>query len=65
MSDDYKVKYSVPNSQKEEGTLTNLLNLQSEDEINKSEFEGFLRSERIMIETLSTGTIFEITPLLP
>ena len=58
VSEQSKVKYCVPDSQKEESVLSNLLNLKSDDEINKAEFEGFLRSERIMTETLSTHTVF-------
>ena len=59
VSDENKIKYRVADSQKESSVLDNLLNLNSDDEINKSEFEGFLRSERIMTETLSTQTVFD------
>lgn len=60
MSDANKIKYRVSDSQSEEAVLNNLLDLKTEQEINNSEFEGFLRSERILIETLSTDTDFDL-----
>jgi hypothetical protein len=37
--------------------LPNLLNLKTSQEINKAEFEGFLRAERFLLETLTHDTI--------
>lgn len=53
-----KLKYRVPYSEDYSDVLPNLLNIQTVEEINKKEFEGFLRAERLLVETLSINTIF-------
>lgn len=58
MSENYKIKYKVSSSEDNSSILPNILNINKESDIEKSEFEGFLRAERIMTETLSRETEF-------
>lgn len=56
------MKYDSPTTQSE--ILTNLLGLQSTEEINLSEFEGFLKAEIQLTENLSTRTKFNVSYIL-
>ena len=56
------MKYDSPNNQSE--ILPNLLNLKTSDEIAISEFEGFLKSEIQLTESLTTRTKFNISYIL-
>lgn len=58
MSENNKLKYQVSSLEDSNYILPNILNLDKEEDIERAEFEGFLRSERIMIETLSRETLF-------
>jgi len=58
LSENNKLKYQVNSSEDSNSVLPNILSLDKEEDIEKAEFEGFLRSERIMIETLSRETLF-------
>jgi cell filamentation protein len=53
-----KLKYTVPHTEDNSDVLPNLLNIQTVEEINKAEFEGFLRAERLLVETLAIDTDF-------
>lgn len=54
-----KLKYVVPESEDNSDILPNLLNLNTIDDINRAEFEGFFRSESFHLETLTLGTRFD------
>ena len=56
------MKYDSPNNQSE--ILPNLLNLKSSDEIAISEFEGFLKAEIQLTESLTGRTKFNISYIL-
>jgi len=56
------MKYDSPKNQSE--ILPNLLNLKTSDEIAISEFEGFLKSEIQLTESLTTRTKFNISYIL-
>ena len=56
------MKYDSPNNQSE--ILPNLLGLQSMEEIDMSEFEGFLKAEILLSEKLNARTKFNIPYLL-
>lgn len=58
MSETNKIKYRVAGTEDSNSVLPNILNFIHEHDVNKSEFEGFLRAERIMTETLSVETRF-------
>jgi cell filamentation protein len=58
LSENNKLKYQVSSLEDSNYILPNILNLDKEEDIERAEFEGFLRSERIMIETLSRETLF-------
>ena len=53
------MKYDAPNNQNE--VLSNLLGLTSAEEIALSEFEGFLRAEITLTESLTHRTVFNQT----
>lgn len=56
------MKYDFPANQNE--VLSNLLGLQSIEEIGISEFEGFLKAEIQLTESLSTRTKFNVSYIL-
>jgi cell filamentation protein len=56
------MKYTSPDSQNE--TLPNLLNLESAEDISKSEFEGFLKAEILLTESLTSQTKFTVDYIL-
>ena len=56
------MKYIVPEDQGE--ILPNLLGLTSREEINNSEFEGFLKAEIYLTEHLNSRTKFNISYIL-
>ena len=56
------MKYDLPAHQDE--VLPNLLGLKSIEEIGLAEFEGFLKAEIMLTETLSTKTKFNIKYIL-
>ena len=56
------MKYNLPNDQSE--ILPNLLGLKSSEEIELSEFEGFLKAEIQLTESLSGRTKFNIAYIL-
>lgn len=56
------MKYDSPNNQSE--ILPNLLNLKTSNEIAISEFEGFLKSEIQLTESLTNRTKFNISYIL-
>ncbi len=56
------MKYDLPQHQDE--VLPNLLGLKSIEEIGLAEFEGFLKAEIMLTETLSTKTKFKIQYIL-
>ena len=56
------VKYTSPDSQNE--ALPNLLGLESTEEISKSEFEGFLKAEILLTESLTRQTKFTVDYIL-
>ena len=53
-----KLKYVVPEAEDNSDILPNLLDIKTVDEINRSEFEGFFRAERYILETLTVSTSF-------
>src|SRR5688572_16629810 len=55
-----RLKYRVPHAEDNLDVLPNLMNIQTIEEINRAEFEGFLRAERLLVETLATNTVFNI-----
>jgi cell filamentation protein len=60
VSEHHKLKYRVPGTEDGDAVLPNILHFTKECDIEKSEFEGFLRSERIMTEILSKDTKFTV-----
>jgi len=56
------MKYTSPDSQNE--ALPNLLGLESTEEISKSEFEGFLKAEILLTESLTRQTKFTVDYIL-
>jgi len=56
------MKYTSPDSQNE--ALPNLLGLESTEEISKSEFEGFLKAEILLTESLTRQTEFTVDYIL-
>ena len=56
------MKYQIPNSQSE--ILPNLLGFKSMEEIALSEFEGFLKAEILLSESLTSRTKFNVTYIL-
>jgi len=56
------MKYTSPDSQNE--ALPNLLGLESMEEIEKSEFEGFLKAEILLTESLTSQTKFSVDYIL-
>lgn len=60
MSEYHKIKYRVPGNEDGNLVLPNILNYTKESDVEKSEFEGFLRAERIMTEILSKETKFNV-----
>lgn len=56
------MKYQIPNDQDE--ILPNKLGLTTLNDINISEFEGFLKAEIMLSETLATRTKFNISYIL-
>jgi len=56
------MKYASPDSQNE--ALPNLLGLESTEEISKSEFEGFLKAEILLTESLTRQTKFTVDYIL-
>ena len=56
------MKYDSSNNQSE--ILPNLLGLQSIEEIGLSEFEGFLKAEILLTESLTTRTKFNVSYIL-
>ena len=58
----FNMKYKTPDSQSE--ILPNLLGLSTSEEIAQSEFEGFLKAEIILTESLTSRTKFSISYIL-
>lgn len=56
------MKYQIPNSQEE--ILPNKLGLNTLTEINLSEFEGFLKAEIILTESITPRTRFNVSFIL-
>ena len=56
------MKYSSSDSQNE--SLPNLLGLESTAEVSKSEFEGFLKAEILLTESLTSQTEFTVEYIL-
>ncbi|MCO5948107.1 hypothetical protein [Mucilaginibacter flavidus] len=56
------MKYDLPGNQAE--VLPNILNLTSKEEVGLSEFEGFLRTEIILSEQLTSRTKFNSNYIL-
>lgn len=56
-------KYTIPDSESESEILPNLLNLETMEEINESEFLGFVHAQQKAIEELSEDTVFDISYL--
>lgn len=56
------MKYDSPNNQNE--ISPNLLNLKTSDEVAMSEFEGFLKAEIQLTESLTGRTRFNISYIL-
>ncbi len=56
------MKYDFPANQNE--ILPNLLNLKSQEEVGLSEFEGFLKAEIQLTESLTSRTMFTISYIL-
>jgi cell filamentation protein len=56
-------KYSVPDSESESEILPNFLNLETIEEINESEFLGFVHAQQRAIDELSEDTVFDVSYL--
>jgi len=56
-------KYTIPDSESESEILPNLLNLKTTEEINESEFVGFVHAEQKAIDDLSEDTVFDLSYL--
>lgn len=56
------MKYNFPDNQNE--ILPNLLNVKSHEEVALSEFEGFLKAEIQLTESLTSRTRFNISYIL-
>lgn len=56
-------KYTIPDSESESEILPNLLNLETTEEINESEFLGFVHAQQKAIDELSEDTVFDVSYL--
>lgn len=54
-------KYTIPDSESESEILPNLLNLETIEEINESEFLGFVHAQQKAIDELSEDTVFDVS----
>ncbi|MEY4440856.1 MAG: hypothetical protein RLY49_482 [Candidatus Parcubacteria bacterium] len=56
-------KYTIPDNEAESEILPNLLHLETIEEINESEFLGFVHAQQKAIDELSEDTIFDVSYL--
>lgn len=56
-------KYTIPDNEAESEILPNLLNLETIEEINESEFLGFIYTQQKAIDELSDDTLFDVSYL--
>ncbi len=56
-------KYTIPDNGAQNEILPNLLNLETIEEINESEFLGFVRAQQNAIDELSDDTVFDVSYL--
>ncbi len=56
-------KYTISDSESESEILPNLLNLETMEEINESEFIGFVHVQQKAIDELSEDTVFDVSYL--
>ncbi len=57
-------KYEIPGDDGQHEVLPNLLGISSLDEIHKVEFEGFLKAQHILLESLTSNTRFDFNYIL-